>query len=250
MRFTRILAVLVALVGLAPTASMAAQAQVAVAANFADAARELAAEYGKESGHRIDISTASTGKLYAQIRNGAPFDALLAADATTPRKLASDGLASDSTLHDYAVGRLVLWSRDPLLVIDGQDLLLHGRIDRLAIANPELAPYGTAARDVLRRVGRWEELQARLATGENVGQAAQFVASGAAPLALLPRSLVMEAQKSMPGSAWEVPAAWHSPIVQSAVLLKRGQDNVAARGFLQYLRSPSAQARIRALGYD
>lgn len=250
MRFTRALAVLVALAGWLPGAAMAAQARVAVAANFADAARQLATDYGRQSGHRIDISAASTGKLYAQIRNGAPFDALLSADAATPRKLVAEGLADGATLDDYAVGRLVLWSRDPALVQDGEALLRRGRIDRLAIANPELAPYGAAAREVLRHVGRWDALQTRLVMGENIGQATQFVASGAAPLGLLPRSLVLEARKTMPGSRWEVPAAWHAPIVQSAVLLKRGRDNAAARGFLQYLRTAPARARIRALGYD
>lgn len=246
----RLLAVLIALAGLAPTAGLAAQARVAVASNFADAARELARDYARESGHRIDVSAASTGKLYAQIRNGAPFDVLLAADAATPRKLAAERRAEGATLHDYAVGRLVLWSRNPALVKDGEALLRRGRIDRLAIANPDLAPYGGAARDVLRRVGRWESLKPRLVMGENVGQATQFVVTGTAPLGLLPRSLVLEAQRTTPGSGWDVPASWHAPIVQSAVLLPRGRDNPAARGFLQYLRSPVARARIRALGYD
>lgn len=250
MRFARVLAVLVALAGFVPGAGVAAQARVAVAANFAEAARQLAADYGRQSGHRINVSAASTGKLYAQIRNGAPFDALLAADAATPRRLVADGLADGATLHDYAVGRLVLWSRNPTTVKDGEALLRRGKIDRLAIANPELAPYGAAARDVLRHVGRWDVLQPRLVLGENVGQATQFVVSGAAPLGLLPRSMVLEARKSTPGSGWDVPATWHAPIVQSAVLLTRGRENAAARGFLSYLRSPSARARIRALGYD
>lgn len=258
MRFTRALAVLLALAAWVPGTGMAAQARVAVAAqarvavasNFADAARQLAVDYGRQSGHRIEISAASTGKLYAQIRNGAPFDALLAADDTTPRKLVAEGLADGATLHDYAIGRLVLWSRDPGMVKDGEALLRRGHIDRLAIANPELAPYGAAAREALRHVGRWDALQPRVVMGENIGQATQFVVSGAAPLGLLPRSLVMEARKTTPGSSWEVPASWHAPIVQSAVLLKHGEGNAAARGFLQYLRSASVRARIRTLGYD
>lgn len=120
----------------------------------------------------------------------------------------------------------------------------------MAIANPALAPYGAAAREVLQKVGRWDALQPRLVIGENVGQTAQFVTSGAAPLGLLPRSLVLEARRTTPGSGWEIPAAWHSPIVQSAVLLNRGRDNAAARGFLQYLRTAGPRARIRAFGYD
>jgi len=217
--FARLLALL--LIGLPFSAG--AQARIAVAANFAEAARQLADDYGRKSGHRIEISSASTGKLYAQIVNGAPFDVLLSADDTTPRKLADEGLADATTLHDYAIGRLVLWSRDPQRVKDGETLLRKGAIERLAIANPELAPYGAAARDALHYVRRWEELKPKLVMGENVGQAAQFVVSGAAPLGLLPRSLVLEARKTTPGSGWEVPASWHAPIVQSAVLLTRGE---------------------------
>ncbi len=235
---------------LSPLSAIAAEARLAVATNFAGTARQLAREYSQRSGHRIEISAASTGKLHAQIRGGAPFDALLSADATTPRKLVEENLAQGSTLHDYAAGRLVLWSRDPILVKDGERLLRESPIDRLAIANPRLAPYGAAAREVLRHVRRWDELQSKLAMGENVGQAAQFVITGAAPLGLLPRSLVLEARKTRPGSGWDVPAAWHAPIVQTAVLLEHGSDNVAARGFLQYLRSPAARKRIRAAGYD
>ncbi|TLX21465.1 molybdate ABC transporter substrate-binding protein [Thermomonas fusca] len=236
--------------GAAGKAAVPVVARVAVASNFADAAKQLAAAYGKQSGHRIEVSAASTGKLYAQIRHGAPFDALLSADAETPRMLVEEGLADGDTLHDYAIGRLVLWSRDPARVKDGEALLRKGEVERLAIANPELAPYGAAARESLDYLRRWEELRPRLVLGENVGQATQFVVSGAAPLGLLPRSLVQEARKTHRGSGWEVPASWHAPIVQSAVLLKRGERNPAARGFLRYLQSPAAKQRIRAFGYD
>lgn len=246
-RFAHRLALLL-LIGLPLSAG--AKARIAVAANFAEAARQLADDYGRKSGHRIEISSASTGKLYAQIVNGAPFDVLLAADDTTPRKLVAEGLADGSTLHDYATGRLVLWSRDPQRVKDGEALLRKGAIERLAIANPELAPYGAAARDALDYVRRWEELKPKLVLGENVGQAAQFVVSGAAPLGLLPRSLVQEARKTTPGSGWDVPASWHAPIVQSAVLLTRGERNPAARGFLKYLQSPAAKKKIHGFGYD
>jgi len=246
-RFAGLLALLL-LIGLPLSAG--AQARIAVAANFAEAARQLADDYGRKSGHKIEISSASTGKLYAQIVNGAPFDVLLAADDTTPRKLVAEGLADGSTLHDYAIGRLVLWSRDPQRVKDGETLLRKGAIERLAIANPQLAPYGAAARDALHYVRRWEELKPKLVMGENVGQAAQFVVSGAAPLGLLPRSLVLEARKTTPGSGWDVPASWHAPIVQSAVLLTRGERNPAARGFLKYLQSPAAKKKIHGFGYD
>jgi molybdate transport system substrate-binding protein len=258
----RFISVLLVLAGLLPVAAQGQTqakpgkppapvvARVAVASNFADAARQLAAAYGKQSGHKIEISSASTGKLYAQIRSGAPFDVLLSADAETPRMLVEEGLADGDTLQDYAIGRLVLWSRDPSRVKDGEALLRKGAIERLAIANPDLAPYGAAARESLDYLRRWEELRPKLVLGENVGQATQFVVSGAAPLGLLPRSLVQEARKSHPGSGWEIPASWHAPIVQSAVLLQRGERNPAARGFLKYLQSPAAKQRIRAFGYD
>lgn len=256
----RLAGLLLALASLLPIAAQAqgaagkpskpAVARVAVASNFADAARQLAAAYGRQSGHRIEVSAASTGKLYAQIRSGAPFDVLLSADAETPRMLVEEGLADGDTLHDYAIGRLMLWSRDPARVKDGEALLRRGAIERLAIANPDLAPYGAAARESLDYLRRWEELQPKLVLGENVGQAAQFVVSGAAPLGLLPRSLVQEARRTHPGSGWEIPASWHAPIMQSAVLLQRGERNPAARGFLKYLQSPAARQRIRAFGYD
>ncbi len=226
-------------------------ARLAVASNFADAARQLGRAYSKQTGHRIEVSAASTGKLYAQIHNGAPFDVLLSADAATPRRLADEGMADSNTVYDYAIGRLVLWSRDRDAVTDGEALLRKGHIERLAIANPALAPYGEAARETLNYVRRWAELEPKLVLGENVGQATQFVISGAAPLGLLPRSLVLQAGKQgKPGSGWDVPASWHSPIVQSAVLLEHGDKNPAARGFMKYLQSPAAQKQIHALGYD
>lgn len=228
----------------------AGEARAAVASNFLHTCEALAEDFHARTGHRLRISSASTGKLYAQIRAGAPFDLLLAADAATPRRLVSEGLAKADSVHDYALGRLVLWSRDPERIGDGEALLRGGKIARLAIANPALAPYGAAAREVLQRLGRWEALQPALVQGENVGQAMQFVATGAAPLGLLPRSQVQEAERRARGSGWEVPADWHAPIVQSAVLLIRGSDNPAARAFSDYLRSAPARAIVREHGYD
>jgi len=227
-----------------------ARAQIAVAANFSEVARLLAAQYMRRSGHRIDISVASTGKLYAQIRHGAPFDVLLAADDSTPQRLADEGLAVRSSLYDYARGRLVLWSRDATLATDGERALRQHDFRKFAIANPALAPYGAAARQVLQHVGRWDTLQPHLVLGENVGQATQFVLSGNAEAGLLPRSLALEAQRQVGGSAWLVPADWHRPIVQSAVLLGHGRGNPAAIGFLQYLRDDTARRTIAAHGYD
>lgn len=235
---------------LAASTAPVAQARVAVAANFSEVAALLAAQYGRQSGNRITLSAASTGKLYAQIHNGAPFDVLLAADDSTPTRLVDEGLAVRSSLHDYAVGRLVLWSRDPALVHDGETLLRSHTFRKFALANPALAPYGAAAREVLQHVGRWDALKPRLVFGENVGQATQFVLSGNAEAGLLPRSLAMEAQRQVGGSCWPVPASWHQPIIQRAVLLNHGRDNPAAIGFLAFLRGDAARHIIAAHGYD
>lgn len=236
--------------GSAMAAAPASQARLAVAANFTAVAGLLAQQYEQQSGNHIEISAASTGKLYAQIRHGAPFDVLLAADRAMPQRLVDEGLALRAALYDYASGRLVLWSRDPTLVGDGGALLRGHDFRKFAIANPELAPYGAAAREVLQRLGRWQALKPHLVLGENVGQATQFVLSGNAEAGLLPRSLVLEAQRQVGGSAWLVPAAWHQPIVQTAVLLVRGRDNPAAQGFLAYLRSAAARRIIADHGYD
>jgi molybdate transport system substrate-binding protein len=238
------------LLTLGSTTARADEARAAVASNFLQACEALAEDFHARTGHRLRISSASTGKLYAQIRAGAPFDILLSADAQTPRRLVAEGLAEAESVHDYALGRLVLWSRDPDRINDGEALLRGGDIARLAIANPALAPYGAAAREVLERLGRWEALQPALVRGENVGQAMQFVATGAAPLGLLPRSQVQEAERQARGSGWEIPADWHAPIVQSAVLLDRGRDNPAARAFSDYLRSAPARAIVLSYGYD
>lgn len=234
----------------ATAAEPVSQTRMAVAANFTEVARLLANQYADQTGQRIEISAASTGKLYAQIRHGAPFDILLAADDTTPQRLVHESLAVRSSLYDYATGRLMLWSRDSALITDGERVLRQHDFHRFAIANPTLAPYGAAAREVLQHVGRWGALKPRIVLGENVGQATQFVLSGNAEAGLLPRSLVMQAQQQVGGSFWLVPASWHQPIIQSAVLLDHGRDNPVAIGFLKYLRSDGARRIIVANGYD
>ena len=226
------------------------QARVAVAANFTHVAQLLANQYAQQSGNRIDISAASTGKLYAQIRNAAPFDILLAADNTTPQRLVAENLAVASSLFNYATGELVLWSRDAALATQGENTLRHHVFHKFAIANPELAPYGAAAREALQHIGRWDAFKPHLVYGENVGQATQFVISGNAEAGLLPLSLVMESQRQVGGAYWSVPSDWHAPIVQTAVLLTRASNNVAAIGFLKYLHSEPARRIIRAHGYQ
>lgn len=225
-------------------------ARLAVASNFGTLAQELARRYADAHGHRIDISTASTGKLYAQIQHGAPFDALLSADRATPQRLLDEGLAVAGSLHDYATGRLVLLTDRKRTGVADEALLRTRAFRHFALANPKLAPYGEAAREVLVHVGRWDTLEAARVLGENVAQATQYVTSGNADAGLVPWSLALQLHADGEYSIWPVPATWHSPIVQSAVLLKHGEHNAAAMGFLAYLRGDEARRFIAAHGYD
>ncbi len=237
---------LAAMLALAP-AARAEEALIAVAANFADVARFLAADYGAISGHRITVATGSTGKIYAQIVNGAPYDAMLAADRERPELLESEGRAVPGSRFTYATGRLALWSADPALIgADGAETLRAGAFRHLAIANPKLAPYGLAARQTLERLGLWDALQGKLATGENIGQAHALVSSGAAELGFVAAAQV---QTGVSGSVWQAPEDLHDPIRQDAVLLWHGAENPAARGFLEFLNSGGARTFIRASGY-
>lgn len=226
----------------------AAQVAVAVAANFLAPMKALAPLFEQTTGHALLLSSGSTGKFYAQIRNGAPFDVLLAADAETPARLLQEGAAVRT--QTYAVGRLALWSADPAR-LDGSDALLRrGAYTRLAIANPRLAPYGAAALQVLEKLGLADAARAKFVMGENIGQTHQFVASGNVELGFVALSQVWRDGRLTGGSAWLVPAELHTPIRQDAALLKRAEDNAAARALLDFLQSPGAQAVIRSYGYE
>ena len=220
--------------------------RLAVASNFVKSAEALARRYEKATSRRVVISSGSTGKLFAQIVNGAPFDVLLAADAERPRVLEERALAVAGSRFTYALGRLVLWSPRAGMV-DAQGRVLEGETFRhLAIANPDLAPYGRAAREVLEARGVWDRCAAKCARGENIGQAMHFVASGGADMGLVARSQLVHLASSDAGSRWDVPQDLHGKIEQQAVLLR---DGAAARGFLDYLRGAEAQALIRGFGY-
>jgi molybdate transport system substrate-binding protein len=232
---------------LAPSPTRAEDALVAVAANFADVARFLAAEYGAKTGHRVTITTGSTGKLYAQIVAGAPYDALLAADQASPERLEAEGRAVPGSRFTYASGRLALWSADPRLIDeDGAATLRAAAFRHIAIANPDLAPYGLAARQVLERLGLWDALADKLAMGQNIGQTHALIATGAAELGFVAYSQV---HTGVAGSVWLTPDDLHDPIRQDAVLLWHGAENPAAVGFLDYLNNGPARDYIRSLGY-
>ena len=225
------------------------EVQVAVAANFAAPMQKIAASFAKDTGHKAVLSFGATGKFYAQIRNGAPFAVLLAADDETPARLVKDGLGMAGSNFTYALGQLALWSTQPGLV-DAQGAVLHTALPgKLAVADPKLAPYGAAAMQVLGQHGLIDKLHPALVTGENIGQTFQFVKTGNAALGFVALSQVMVDGKIASGSAWVVPAALHEPIRQDAVLLKAGEHNPAAKALLQYLRSDAARAVMRGYGY-
>lgn len=228
----------------------AAEAVVAVAANFLEVAERLAAGLERETGHRVTLVSGSTGKLYAQIVHGAPFDVFLAADAERPELLEREERAVPGSRFTYAVGRLALWSREPGRIgRDGAATLRQGSFRRLAIANPDLAPYGAAARQALEKLGLWERFADRIVMGETIGQAQTMVASGNAELGFVALSSLARPGEPAAGSRWEVPAGLHDPIRQDAVLLARAAGNPAARGFLALLRSDEGRDVVASYGY-
>lgn len=231
---------------LAPAAS-AGEAHVAVAANFAPPLQALGDAFSRQTGHKLVVSTGSTGKFYAQIKNGAPFDVFLSADDAAPKRLEQDKLAAPGSRFTYALGRLVLWSAQDALVDAGGEVLKSNRFRKLAMANPKLAPYGGAAQEVMEKLGVWTAVQGKIVQGENIAQTFQFIASGNAELGFVALSQLDAARI---GSRWIVPSALHAPIRQDAVLLARAEKNIAARAFLEYLRAAEARQRIRASGYE
>jgi len=231
-------------------AAQGAEVSVAVAANFAAPMQKIAAAFERDTGHKAVLAFGSTGRFHAQIGNGAPFDVLLAADEETPLQLERDGQGVAGTRFTYAVGRLVLWSRQPGLVDDQGAVLKTGTFARLALADPKLAPYGAAAIETLTRLGLLEQLRPKFVQGENIGQTYQFVATQNVPLGFVALSQVFADGRLSEGSAWVVPASLHRPIRQDALLLVRGQGNPAAQALLAYLRGEKARSIIRSYGYD
>jgi molybdate transport system substrate-binding protein len=219
--------------------------RVAVAANFREAITEIAARFEAQSSHQVDLIFGSTGKHYAQIINGAPFDLFFAADAARPQRLEQEGHCVPGTRFTYAIGRLVLWSPDEGMV-DPEGKILGSRTFRhLAIANPRLAPYGRAAEESLLKLGLWDAVSDRIVTGENIAQAYQFVSSGNADLGLVAWSQLHRGGPPTEGSWWLVPEIY-APIRQQAVLLKPGK---AAESFIAFVKGGESAVIIRAHGY-
>ncbi len=221
-----------------------------MATNFGEVALLLEQQFESASGESLTLVTGSTGKLYAQIINGAPFDVFLAADQRRPRLLEEAGRTVDGRRFTYAVGRLTLWSPDPeRIAANGADTLAGGEFRSLAIANPRLAPYGAAAAEVIAALGLSETLQHTLVMGENVGQAYSMVATRNAELGFVALSEVLSRAQGEAGSRWDVPADMHAPIRQDAVLMARAASNRAATEFLRYLQGPQARQIILTSGY-
>ncbi len=222
---------------------------VAVAANFQATLKSLVRRFEQQTGDRLLISTGSTGKLYAQIRQGAPFEVFLAADVKRPALLEQQGFAIRGTRFTYALGKLVLWSRDSDKVDQNGQALRDGNILRLAIANPKTAPYGRAAQQTLNAMGLWHDWQARLVRGENVGQTMQFAVTGNVDAAFVALAQVPQSDGRPSGSVWIVPESDYQPIEQQAVLLRTEGSEKAARRFLQFLQSDDARKWIAREGY-
>ncbi len=223
----------------------AAQTNVAVAANFTEAAREIAAAFKAKTGHEAVLSFGASGQFYTQITQGAPFQVLLSADDARPKKLVDDGLAVPGSNFTYAVGKLVLWSKT-LGLVKGEDTLKAASFAKLAIINPVAAPYGAAAIEAMKSLKVFESLQPKLVEGSTITQAYQFVETGNAELGFVALSQLRGPET---GSRWLVPQELYSPIRQDAVLLKTGASNEAATGFIAFLRSPEARTIIQKYGY-
>jgi len=235
---------------LALTASAQAdEVQVAVAANFTAPMQKIAAAFEHDTGHQAKLVFGATGKFYAQVSNGAPFEVLLSADDGTPARMIKEGSAVAGSAFTYAIGQLVLWSPRAGVVDAEGAVLKSAAIRHIAYCNPKLAPYGAAAVQTMQALGLYDSLQPRLVQGENISQAYQFVASGNAEIGFVALSQVWQDGHLREGSVWQVPSPLYQPIRQDAVLLKTGEGHAAARALLDYLRTESAQAVIRSYGY-
>ncbi len=226
----------------------AEEVRIAVAANFTDATKIIAPLFEKATGHTTKISYGSTGKLFAQIEHGAPFEVFLAADTKRPIKAEQEGLAVPGSRFVYAKGKLVMWSVKPNLFQSGQDFLTSGTFKHVAIANPKTAPYGYGAKQVMEHLGIFESIESKLVKGDSIAQTFQFAATGNAEIGFVALAQI-KGWKGETGSLWEIPAEYYDPIEQAAVLLKKGETNPAAEAYLKFLKSDAAREVIEQFGY-
>ena len=248
MKISRLIALLVLLP--ACVAAHAEEVSIAVAANFTAPAKLIAAAFEKDTGHKAALAFGATGKFYAQIRSGAPFDVLLAADEETPDRLVQEGAADSTSRFTYAIGRLALWSAKAGYVDDNGEVLKKGEFRHIALANPKVAPYGVAAIETLASLRLLAAMQPKFVQGENTAQAYQFISTGNADLGFVALSQIMKDGRITDGSAWVVPASLHWPIRQDAVILSQGEGKAAVEAWVKYLKSARAKAIIRSFGYE
>jgi molybdate transport system substrate-binding protein len=238
------------LTGTAISNAFADEVQIAVAANFTAPIQAIAADFEKDTGHKLVTSFGATGQFYTQIKNGAPFEVFLSADDTTPEKLEKEGDTVKGSRFTYAIGTLALWSAKEGYVDAKGEVLKKNEYQHLSIANPKAAPYGLAATQVLAKQGLTDKVKDKIVEGQNITQAFQFVSTGNAELGFVALSQIYKDGKVTSGSAWIVPAELHDPIKQDAVILNKGKDNPAAKALVDYLKGPKAAAVIKSYGYQ
>ena len=237
------------------SADLRAQQQsvrVAAAADLKFAMEELAKKFENKTGARVDVSYGSSGNFFSQLQNGAPFDLFFSADVAYPTKLVAEGFAEPGTLGDYALGRIVIWMPHDSsvdLAKEGWNALLDPGVRKIAIANPELAPYGRAAVSALKKAGIYEQVKAKLVYGENISQAAQFVQSGNAQAGIIALSLAFSPGMKR-GKVWRIPVEMHPPIEQGAVLLKNARNRPAAQAFLNFVKSAAGKEVLEQHGFS
>jgi molybdate transport system substrate-binding protein len=245
MKLLGTLAAAIGFLGTIVSAASAAQTSIAVAANFTDAAKEIAMAFKARTGHEAVLSFGSSGQFYAQITQEAPFQIFLSADAERPKKIVDDGLGVADSRFTYAIGKLVLWSKDPDRVM-AESTLRSAAFLKIAVANPESAPYGAAAIEALKALKLYDTLKARIVEGTSIAQTYQFIATGNAEIGFIALSQIAG---NSAGSRWLVPQSLYTPVRQDAVLLKKGESNAAATAFMSFLRGPEARAIIEKYGY-
>ena len=229
--------------------AQAAEIKVAVASNFANTLKEIAVEFQKDTGHQLAITPGATGKFYAQISNGAPFDVFLSADDETPRKLVQEGKAIAASQFTYAIGRLALWSPIPDLVDKNADILKTDKFKYIAIANAKVAPYGQAAVQTMQKLGVLTKIEPRVVQGESIAQTFQFVSTGNAQLGFVALSQILENGKIKTGSAWIVPEEMHEQLKQDAVVLQSCKSMSVCQALMEYLKSEKVKKMMASYGY-
>lgn len=235
---------------LAALPAFADEVQVAVAANFTGPMQVIAPIFERDTGHKLSLSFGATGKFYAQINNGAPFQVLLSADDETPARLVREGKGVAGSNFTYAIGKLVLWSAKEGYVDDKGEILKKGGFKHIAIANPKAAPYGAAAMQTLAKLGVADSIKPLVVQGENISQTQQFVSTGAAELGFVAYSQVIRNDKVGSGSGWVVPEKFYDPIRQDAVILANGKDKAGVAALMTFLKGDKARAVIRSFGYS